>query len=224
MSDLPALPVGLDVAGWRCVVAGGGPVATRRVRALLAAGATPVVVAPEVTEELERLAGSDQVAWERRAVRPGDADGARVVVCATSDPAVNQALADEAAAAGALVNRADDAAAGDLRFPATVTRGPVSVAVAAGGAPVVARWVADRVDETLDGTLGLDETGLALLVDVVREVRGELRVANGAGKGESDVTTPLNWRSAIDGSMLEHINRGRRAEAKDHLKACLSSS
>jgi siroheme synthase-like protein len=157
------------------VVAGGGRVGTRRVRTLLAAGADTVVVAPDGTEELERLATAGELVWERRQVRPGDGLGARVVVCATSDRAVNEALAAEASADGALVNRADDAVAGDLSFPATVVRGPLAVSVAADG-------------------------------------------------GEPDVTTALNWRSAIDGSMLEHISRGRRAEAKDQLKACLSSS
>jgi siroheme synthase-like protein len=224
MNEAAALPVGLDVAGWRCVVAGGGPVGTRRVRTLLAAGADTVVVAPDGTEELERLATAGELVWERRQVRPGDGLGARVVVCATSDRAVNEALAAEASADGALVNRADDAVAGDLRFPATVVRGPLAVSVAAGGAPAVTRWAASRIDDALDDVLGLDEVGLALLVDIVREVRGELRGSGTADGGEPDVTTALNWRSAIDGSMLEHISRGRRAEAKDQLKACLSSS
>ena len=47
-----SLPVGLRLAGRTVLVAGGGPVAERRVRALLIERARVLLVAPEVTEEL----------------------------------------------------------------------------------------------------------------------------------------------------------------------------
>ncbi|HXG14919.1 MAG TPA: NAD(P)-dependent oxidoreductase, partial [Calidithermus sp.] len=49
-------PVALDLTGRPCVVVGGGPVAERKVRGLLAAGATVTVVAPRLTRRLEALA------------------------------------------------------------------------------------------------------------------------------------------------------------------------
>ena len=54
-----SLPVGLRLAGRTVLVAGGGPVAERRVRALLIERARVLLVAPEVTEELARLADQD---------------------------------------------------------------------------------------------------------------------------------------------------------------------
>ena len=45
-------PVGLDLAGRRVVVAGGGSVAQRRVAGLLEVGARVVVVSPAVTLSL----------------------------------------------------------------------------------------------------------------------------------------------------------------------------
>ena len=51
-------PITLLLAPQRCVVVGGGAVATRKVKMLLAAGAVVTVVAPEVTEELQTLAAA----------------------------------------------------------------------------------------------------------------------------------------------------------------------
>ena len=47
---------GLDLAGRRVVVVGGGPVAQRRLVGLLAAGAVVEVIAPEVTPAVEAMA------------------------------------------------------------------------------------------------------------------------------------------------------------------------
>lgn len=218
-TDPPGVVVTLDVRGWDCLVVGGGPVGTRRALALAAAGATVRVVAPQGTPALQRAAEAGTLSWERRAVEHDDAAGARLVVTATDVPDVNAAVA--ARAEGALVSRADDAAASGLTFPAVRRRGPVRVAVDTGGrAPAVAAWAAGRVDDALDGALGLDAAGLELLVELVEELR-----SGGTG------VTPAggDWRSALartmlDAVLLDLIRTGRRTEAKDRLQACLSSS
>ena len=65
-------PLFMDVSGRRCVVVGGGGVASRKVRGLLGAGARVVVVSPEVTPEIESMG----VTVERRPYAPGDLAGA----------------------------------------------------------------------------------------------------------------------------------------------------
>ena len=49
---------GLDLAGRRVVVVGGGSVAQRRLAGLLAAGAVVEVIAPEVTPAVEGMAAA----------------------------------------------------------------------------------------------------------------------------------------------------------------------
>ena len=49
-------PIALRVQGRRCVVIGGGQVAERKVRSLLAAGASVMVVSPAVSPGLVALA------------------------------------------------------------------------------------------------------------------------------------------------------------------------
>ena len=55
---------GLDLAGRRVVVVGGGSVAQRRLVGLLAAGADVEVVAPEVTPAAEAMAA--ELTWTAR--------------------------------------------------------------------------------------------------------------------------------------------------------------
>jgi siroheme synthase-like protein len=212
--------VGLDVAGWPCVVVGAGTVGTRRARTLAGAGAEVTVVAPMASDEVRSLAAAGRLRWEARRLEVEDLAGARLVVAAADDAATNT-LAAEGAPSEALVSRADRAAAGHLTFPPLVRRGPVAVAVASGGrAPAVSAWVADRLDAAIDGAIGLDADGLALLVDLVAEVRSD---------GTAVTPGPGDWRSALartmlDDVLLDLIRAGRRDQAKDRLLACLSSS
>src|SRR5215467_5980625 len=55
-ADTPIYPLSLRLAGRRVLVAGGGPVALRRVAGLRAADAQVVVVAPRLTPALADLA------------------------------------------------------------------------------------------------------------------------------------------------------------------------
>jgi siroheme synthase-like protein len=226
VSAAPAavLPVGLVLAGRRCVVVGGGAVGGRRAASLVAAGAEVVVVDPSPGAEVEELAAGGRATVLRRPADPdGDVPGAALVVCATGDPVVDAAVAAAAARSGALVNRADAAGAGDVVLPAVVDHGPLRVAVhgpVGRPAPAAGAWAAGRLRSGLTELLGLDAAATGLLVDVVAEVREEL-----AGGGRSSATPgAADWRNGLDGTMLELICRGRRAEAKDHLLACLSSS
>lgn len=220
MPSGPSLPVQLDVRARRCVVVGAGPVGSRRAATLHEAGAKVLVVAPDVSASVVALVEGGSVELARRPFEPADLDGALLVVAATGDRSVDDAVSVAAGARGVLVNRADRAERGDLAFPALVRRGPVRLAVDSGGtAPAVSRLVADMVDGALDEVLGLDADGLTLLVQVVAEVRAQLAGAPGGSGGGA-----LDWRSALDGSILELIRQGREAEAKERLLACLSSS
>jgi uroporphyrin-III C-methyltransferase/precorrin-2 dehydrogenase/sirohydrochlorin ferrochelatase len=137
--------LGIDLTDRLVLVAGGGPVAARRVLALLAAGAKVRVVAPELCEDLAELAAAGDVTW--RAGEPAEADlsGAWLVHALTGDPGTDAALARwaeqrrtwcVAGAAGEL---------GSARTPAVTRHGDVLVGVVAvrgrddgAGAPVAA--------------------------------------------------------------------------------------
>ncbi len=150
-------PIGLRLEGLRVLVVGGGVVATRRVPALLAAGADLVLVAPELTPALHDLATAGRVEWRARRFAPADVDGCWLVQVAVDDPAAAVAVSDAARERRVFCVRADDRHAATAWTPAVTRHGPVTVAVLGGGDPRRAMAVRDAIRDRLSrGTLLTD--------------------------------------------------------------------
>ncbi|MFZ6003467.1 MAG: precorrin-2 dehydrogenase/sirohydrochlorin ferrochelatase family protein [Actinomycetota bacterium] len=200
----PPYPVNLLVEGRRVLVVGGGSVAAAKVRGLLAAGAVVHVVAREVSHEVRDLG----VTWDERAYERGDVAGYRLAVACTDDPSTNQAVFDDGEAAGVWVNAADDPERCSYTLPARLERGRLLVTVSTSGhSPVLAGWLRDRLAEQL----GPEHD---TLLDLLAEARAEL-----AAEGVS--RPPADWRQALDSGMLDLIRSGRKAEARELLRASL---
>jgi len=137
------------LAGRRVLVVGGGAVATRRVPALLDAGAEIVLVSPDITPALHGLVDAGRLRWVARRFESSDVEGAWLVHVAVNDP---NAAADVSAAADkrrVFCVRADDRHAATAWTPATTRHGPVTVAVTAGGDPRRAMAVRDAIHDLL---------------------------------------------------------------------------
>jgi precorrin-2 dehydrogenase / sirohydrochlorin ferrochelatase len=140
-------PIFLDLSGRRCVVVGGGAVATRKARKLLEAGASVVVVSPEVLPEL----GSMDVEIRYRAYEYGDLEGADLAFSAADSREVNAAVAREAKERGVRINVADRPSEGDFAVPSTLRRGGLQVAISTGGASPT---LASRIRNELETSFG----------------------------------------------------------------------
>src|SRR5438270_8633044 len=103
MPDL--LPLFLNLTGRDVLVVGGGPVATAKLRQLLAAGACVRLVAPEVTDEI----AEQPITLAQRPFAPADLEGAWLVIAAAT-PEVNRQVADAAEPRRIFVNAVDDPA------------------------------------------------------------------------------------------------------------------
>jgi siroheme synthase-like protein len=209
--DHPLYPVNLVLAGRSCLVVGGGRVAATKVQGLLDADAHVTVVAPEVDDRVAELAAAGAVVLERRPYRRGEVRDHRLVIAATGDPAVNQQVYDDGEAAGVWVNSADDPERCSVVLPARLRQGRLTVTVSTGGhSPAVAAWLrarlADEIGPEYDQLIGL-----------LSEARDEVR-AQGIG------TEQLDWRAALDSGILDLVRAGRLEDAKERLRACLSSS
>jgi uroporphyrin-III C-methyltransferase / precorrin-2 dehydrogenase / sirohydrochlorin ferrochelatase len=124
--------LGLRLSGRRVLVVGGGSVATRRIPALLDAGADVHLVSPEATASLEDLAAAGRIQWTRRDYQPGDCAGAWLVCACASAPAANAEAAAEAENLRIWCVRADDAAASPAWTPASGTAEGVRFGVLTG--------------------------------------------------------------------------------------------
>jgi uroporphyrin-III C-methyltransferase/precorrin-2 dehydrogenase/sirohydrochlorin ferrochelatase len=169
---------GLDLAGRRVVVVGGGTVAQRRLPRLVSSGALVEVISPEVTPSVQTLADSGAVAWHRRPYASGDLDGAWYVLCCTSSAPVNEAVSAEAERLRVFCVRADAGSAGSAVTPATGNHDGLLVGVLAGGAHRRSARVRDEVLSALRSGAVRDgasrPTGVALV---------------GGGPGDPDLIT-----------------------------------
>jgi precorrin-2 dehydrogenase / sirohydrochlorin ferrochelatase len=181
-----AYPISLDLHGVIALVVGAGPVAARKVAGLAEAGAVVRVVAPDVSAAMTAAVDAGQVdTLARRAFRPSDLDGVRLVVTATGTDADHE-VATAATAAGIWVNAADRP--GDCSFilPAVARSGPVSIAVSTDGAsPALAQRLRD-------------EAG-ALLTDDVAALADRLAAQRDTIKQQGGSTEQRDWSGEIDG-------------------------
>jgi siroheme synthase-like protein len=136
----------LDVSDKRCLVVGGGRVATEKAAGLVAAGARVTVVAPEIDDELAAL----PVEVARRPFAVSDLVGRFLVIAATSDRFVNRSVPSAARDRNIPCNVADDPELCSFILPAIVREGPIVAGVSTGGAsPALAQRLRDEIAELL---------------------------------------------------------------------------
>ena len=205
-------PVLLELAGRRAVVIGEFAVEAGKVEGLLAAGAEVTVVAKGPEAALDRLEGDPRVVVHRRGYGgPDDLAGAVVCVASAAEPAVRDASAADARAAGVLVNVMDDVPNCDFAAPAIVRRGDLVIAIGTGGrAPALA----SRLRAELADRFGPEWTEL---MDVVGRVRAETLPHLPDFEDRSH-----RWKAALDLDELEQlIQEGRGEEAATRLRTRL---
>ena len=203
-------PVNLVVDGRRCVVVGAGRIAARKITPLLDAGAQVHVVAPEVGDDVRRLTRDGRITIDERAFVPADLDGAWLATTATGVPEVDRSVFEAGEARRVWVNSADDPGNCSFTLMSVVRRGDLVVSVGTGGrSPALAAWLRRRLTDELGPEY---ET----LLDLLAEARESMR-ATGRSTEDAD------WQRALDSGMLDLIRAGRTGDAKEMLRACLSS-
>ena len=146
---MAVFPVFLKLAGRRVLVVGGGPVAASKLRGLLDADATVVVVAPDVVEEI----AAAPVEILRRPFVPEDLEGISFVVAA-APPDVNRVVAAAAHPRGLFVNAVDDMENATAYMGAIVRRAGVTMALSTDGeAPALAGLMREALEALLPDDL-----------------------------------------------------------------------
>ena len=159
------------------LIVGGGSVAERKWRLLERTPARITIVAPRLTDALQQVAEAGAIDWLSREFSPEDVRAQRLVIAATADAAVNEAVAAAARALNIPVNVVDDRASCTAITPAIVERGDLLVAISSqGSSPVLARRVRERVERALPANLGAFIDVAARYRDRVREQLAPERV------------------------------------------------
>jgi hydroxymethylbilane synthase len=195
-------PIFLTLASKRCVVVGGGEVAARKVRALLDSGARVFVIAPQLCAALDPLAQSGQVEHVARSYETGDLEGSALAFGATDDRSVNEGVYTEATRLGVPVNVVDQPHLCSFYVPATLARGPITVAISTQGmSPALARRLRERLEEAVPPEYG----DLAALLG---SLRAEMKAAFPSGRERG-----AKWRRVLDGEVLSLLRSGKPEEA-----------
>lgn len=169
---MSAFPIALNAQRVRALVVGGGAVGTRKALALLEAGATVRVVAPEVSEALAQLEAENRLAVLRASYAPDVLGDATIVIAATNSRDVNSLVAADARALGKLVNVTDAPEEGDFHTMAVHRSGDMTIAVSTGGVPGAAARIRDTLARRFD-----ERYELAL--SALHQMRSRLREADG---------------------------------------------
>jgi uroporphyrin-III C-methyltransferase/precorrin-2 dehydrogenase/sirohydrochlorin ferrochelatase len=197
------LPIFLRLKHQRVLVVGGGHVAMRKVQMLLRAEAQVRLVAPEIFSGLKRLLQENVHQVEQRNFAETDVVGVKLVVAATDNPEINQAVYDAATLLNLPVNVVDQPQLCSFIFPSIIDRSPVVVAVSSGGSsPVLARLLRARLETYIPSAYG----SLATLLGQYRQL---------AKQRISSITQRMRfWEQVINGPVAELMMSGQEEKAK----------
>jgi uroporphyrin-III C-methyltransferase/precorrin-2 dehydrogenase/sirohydrochlorin ferrochelatase len=204
------LPIFLSIKNQRCVVVGGGEIATRKIALLLRAGAHVEVIAPDLCANLAKFRDTGRIEHLPRSYREGDLDKAYLAFAATDNEQVNHQVAAAGRALRIPVNVVDHPEDGSFIMPSIIDRSPVVAAVSTGGAsPVLARLIRSRLESVIPAGYGR----LAELAGRFRE-RVKRTFSNPADRRRF-------WDRVLQGGVAERVFSGHMREAEVLLEHAL---
>lgn len=140
-------PINIDLHDRSVVIVGGGKVAARKAKRLLAAGARLTIVAPVLVPTLAELAKKGALRHLEREYRHGDLAGALLAFAATDNPPLNREVAAEAKERGVLVDVVDAPRQSTFTTPAVLEQGDLLITVSTGGAsPSLSRQIVAMIE------------------------------------------------------------------------------
>lgn len=197
----------------KCLLIGGGSVATRKARLLLEANASLTVIAPALSEELSQLATAKEIIHIKRVFVAHDTLGFSLVICATNDENTNSQVSAEAQLNNIPVNIVDQPQLCSFIFPAIVDRSPMTIAISSGGvAPVLSRLVRAKLETLLPHTLGQLASLAAECRQTVKDHFSNIKQRR------------IFWETIFNGPIADLSYQGKHDEAKKKLLQTLDQT
>lgn len=200
---MESLPIFMRIKGARCVVIGGGDVATRKVTMLLKADAAVEVIAPDLCDALKEQALANEIKHVQATFDASQLAGATLVIAATDDEAVNTAVSVAAKAQNIPVNVVDAPALCTFTMPSIVDRSPVVIAISSNGAaPVMARLIRAKLETMIPASYGR-------LAYLARDFRDAVKA-----KFVDTQSRRIFWEKTFQGPIAELMFSGQERAAK----------
>lgn len=185
------------------LLVGAGLVARRKASALLRGGARLIVVAPEVSSDIEAMVNDAGGEIYREPYNEAFIEGVRWVVAATDNTSVNLQVYRHAKARDAQINIVDRPDLCTFTLPSVVNRDPLVIAIGSGGAsPVLTRMIRTRIESAIPASFG----DLANLMAKCRQ-QVKQRLPNLTLRRRL-------WQNVVDGPVAEAVFSGNPALAE----------
>lgn len=201
-------PAMLNLNGKRCAVIGGGKVALRKTRTLVAAGANVTVIAPAADENLTALAADGKIKLVLRGYESGDVSNCFLVVAATDSTALNRQIAAEAPC---LVNVVTEPELGNFSVPAQSASGRLSFTVFGGGLPAYTALLARDIAKTYGNDF-------AEFAEFLHEARTRLQQS-----GLTPKERTAFWRKQLTEEAIGLLHEGRLNTLKERINNAIDS-
>lgn len=163
-------PLMLDLSQFKCLVIGGGMVAYRKVKSLLAYGGEVTVLSKDFIEPFEALSITRIHASFEEKYLETYKEGFTLVVAATSDQGCNQAIGLYCKTHHILCNVATDEGLSSFIVPSSLQRGDLVIAVSTGGnSPALAAKIQRELEEKYPEDFGEYVKKLGALRKTIKE-------------------------------------------------------
>ncbi len=207
---MQALPIFFNIKNRHCVVIGGGDVAMRKVTMLLKANAAVTVYSPEICHELQNFVTLKKINYVHASFEKSQLNSACLVIAATDDEAVNEAVSLAAKSQNIPVNVVDAPDLCTFTMGSIIDRSPVVIAVSSeGNAPVLARYIRTKIETMLPAGYGR-----------IAAIAGEFREQVKAKFATSQERRRF-WESMLQGPMVERVLSGQEELARKLLQDTL---
>ena len=139
-------PVMINIREKKVVVVGGGKVAARKIKTLLAEQAAVTVVSPTLHADIPQA----EIQWLARPYQTCDLEGAKLVFACTDQAEVNRQIMEDAAPSQ-LVNNPGDKTFSDFYNVAIARKKDVSVMISTNGlSPSRSKEIRKKIEAILD--------------------------------------------------------------------------
>ncbi len=210
---MQALPIFFNISNRLCIVVGGGDIATRKVNMLLKANGQIRLVSPSVCAELQAMILANKIQHLEAEFEPSQLEGACLVIAATDDEAVNEAVSMAAKAQNVPVNVVDAPALCTFTMGSIIDRSPIIIAVSSeGNAPVLARYIRSKIETMLPAAYGR-------IAAIAGEFRDQVKE-----KFSSVQARRIFWEDILQGPFVERVLSGQEQAAKSFLQDSLNNA
>jgi precorrin-2 dehydrogenase/sirohydrochlorin ferrochelatase len=139
-------PINLIIKNRTCLVAGGGQVALRKVKRLVACEAIIRIISPQIESQLVEIAENNMIEMLYREIQSDDLDDAFLIFAATNEAKVNKSISQWAREKNILCNIADQPDESDFTLPSIIEQGDLNITISTNGkSPALSKYIRQRL-------------------------------------------------------------------------------